>query len=138
LHDQVISLARNVENNLRESVGLPKIGEGWVSETELYYFLKQQFSETNVVQHGKPEWLGKQHFDIWFSRWKIAVEYHGRQHFEPVDFFGGSESFAETKKRDEKKMALAKAHGVKLFVVPEEQDYEDVARLISEHIKKKQ
>ncbi|GEM_PF-1925626 len=137
LQEQVISFARNAENDLRESVGLPKIGEGWVSETELYYHLKKRFTETSVVQHGKPEWLGKQHFDIWFPRWKIAVEYHGRQHFEPVDFFGGSESLAETKKRDEKKAKLAKTHGVKLFVVTEEQDFENVAKLISDHMKKK-
>lgn len=138
LQEQVVSFARNAENDLRESVGLPKIGEGWVSETELYYLLKKSFSETSVVQHGKPKWLGKQHFDIWFPRWKIAVEYHGRQHFEPVDFFGGSESFAETKKRDEKKANLAKAHGVKLFLVSDEYDFEDIAKRISEHVKEKQ
>lgn len=133
LSEQIISLARNAENNLRENVGLPKIGEGWVSETELFFFLKNTFPETNVVQHGKPDWLGKQHFDIWLPRWKIAVEYHGRQHFEPVEFFGGNESFEMTKQRDEKKKRLARAHKVKLFVVTEELPHEEVAKLIMNH-----
>lgn len=136
LQEQVISLARTVENNLRESVGLPRIGEGWVSETELFYFLKNRFSQTSVVQHGKPEWLKKQHFDIWFPRWKIAVEYHGRQHFEPIDFFGGESSLEETQKRDERKKYLAKSHGVKLFVVRESESHDEVAKQIDEHIEK--
>ena len=135
LKEQIISLAKNTENSLRESVGLPKIGEGWVSETELFYFLQDNFLQTHVVQHGRPKWLAKQHFDIWFPRWKIAVEYHGKQHFEPVEFFGGSDSFEETKQRDIKKKRLAKANGVTLFVVTEEQSHEDVAKLINEHIK---
>ncbi len=130
LSEQIISFARNIENNLRENAGLPKIGEGWVSETELFYFLKNSFPETHVVQHGKPAWLGKQHFDIWFPRWKIAVEYHGRQHFEPVEFFGGKEAFEKNKQRDEKKIRLAGAHKVKLFIATEELPHDDVAKLI--------
>jgi hypothetical protein len=130
LQEQIVSLARRVENDLRESVGLPKIGEGWISETELYYFLKERFSQTSVVQHGKPDWLGKQHFDIWFPRWRIAVEYHGRQHFEPVDFFGGKTSLEETQKRDERKRILAKSHKVKLFVVKENESFDEVAKQI--------
>jgi hypothetical protein len=110
LREQIISLARETENNLRENVGLPKIGEGWVSETELFFFLKNAFPQTHVVQHGKPNWLGKQHFDIWFPRWQIAVEYHGRQHFEPVLFFGGNDSFEKTQQRDIRKKRLAKAN----------------------------
>jgi hypothetical protein len=133
LKEEIISLSRDIENNLRENVGLPKIGEGWVSETELFLFLRHAFSQTHVVQHGKPKWLGKQHFDIWLPRWKIAVEYHGRQHFEPVQFFGGEESFEETQQRDIKKKRLARANKVKLFVVTEEQSHEDVANLIADY-----
>ena len=136
LQEQILSLARTIENNLRESVGLPRIGEGWVAETELYYFLKKQFSETSVVQHGKPEWLGKQHFDIWFPRWRIAVEYQGKQHFESVDFFGGKLSLEATQKRDERKKHLAKSHGVKLFVVKENESCDAVAMQIEEHATK--
>lgn len=132
LEEQINSLARDVENNLRKSVGLPKIGEGWVSETELFYFLKNAFPQTQVIQHGRPTWLGKQHFDIWFPRWKIAVEYHGKQHFEPVEFFGGKDSYEKTKQRDLRKERLAKVNKVKLFVVTEEQSHEDIKKLIHE------
>jgi len=58
------------------------------------------------------------------------------QHFEPVDFFGGESSFEETQKRDERKKHLAKSHGVKLFVVREDDSYDDVAMQIESHIEK--
>jgi hypothetical protein len=126
LQDSVKTLASNAENAAREIIGVPRIGEGWVSETELYRKLEVEFSSTKVVQHGRPFWLGQQHFDIWFPNWKIAVEYHGKQHFEPVDFFGGEEAFEKTVARDRRKINLAKRHGVLLYVVTEESDQEEL------------
>jgi hypothetical protein len=122
-------LAKEAENFARKEMGVPQIGEGWVSETELFRKLEAEFSITTVIQHGQPKWLGRQHFDIWFPNWKIAVEYHGKQHFEPVDFFGGTESFDKTVERDLRKTEIAKRNGVKLIVVAENYDLE---RLIQE------
>lgn len=45
-------LLRDSENSFRISRGLPKIGEGWVSETELYYKLKEAFPDEKVIHHG--------------------------------------------------------------------------------------
>lgn len=92
-----------IENILRELKGIPKIGEGWVNETTLYYLIKNSFPSLNVIHHGKPEWLGRQHFDIWIPELKCGIEYQGKQHSEPVDFFGGVESFIKNKERDELK-----------------------------------
>jgi hypothetical protein len=126
LHDTFQELIRTAENRLREAHNVPKVGEGWVSETELYYALKQAFPQTSVIQHGHPEWLGRQHLDIWFPRWKIAVEYHGTQHFEPVEIFGGKEGLAATEERDERKQRLCKQHNVVLIVATERDSHEDI------------
>ena len=88
------------ENEFRTSRGVPRIGEGWVSETNLYYELKSHFENETVIHHGKPKWLGNQHVDIWFPKFKIGVEYQGKQHFEPIEFFGGEESFIRNQERD--------------------------------------
>ncbi|MCW8887404.1 MAG: hypothetical protein OQK12_19435 [Motiliproteus sp.] len=74
--------------------------------------------------------MGRQHFYIWFPHWKIAVEYHGQQHFEPIEFFGGEEAFKKTVERDKRKESLAKNHGVKLFVVTEGDDQDDLAQQV--------
>ena len=51
-------LSKDAENLAREELGIPKIGEGWVSETELYKKLQNTFSSSLVIQHGQPSWLG--------------------------------------------------------------------------------
>ncbi|MNZ78252.1 hypothetical protein D3C78_968180 [compost metagenome] len=88
---------------------------------------------TTVIQHGRPRWLGRQHFDIWIPEWKVAIEYHGAQHFRPVDFFGGEEAFKKNLERDERKLNVARENNTKVFVVTESDDYEDVVRLVREH-----
>ncbi|MBD3306090.1 hypothetical protein GF339_06860 [candidate division KSB3 bacterium] len=132
LHDNFQELIRTAENRLREAHNMPKVGEGWVSETELYYALKQAFPQTQVVQHGHPEWLGKQHLDIWFPRWKIAVEYHGTQHFEPVEIFGGEQGFAAVQERDERKLRLCTENNVVLIVATERDSHDDVIQQVKQ------
>jgi hypothetical protein len=123
---EIRALAREAESQARASCGLPRIGEGWVAETELYRRLKSAFPETVVLQHGRPTWLGRQHFDVWLPVWKVAVEYHGPQHFKPVDFFGGQEAFERTVERDQRKLALAKSNGVVLYAVTAEDDQNEL------------
>lgn len=123
-------LAKEAENLARKEMGLPKIGEGWISETELFRKLEAEFSVTTVIQHGQPKWLGRQHFDVWLPNWKVAVEYHGKQHFEPVEFFGGKESFEKTVERDLRKIEIAKKNGVSLIVVTEDYDLDGLIQEI--------
>lgn len=128
--DVIRGLAKEAENLARKELGVPEIGEGWISETELFRKLESKFSVTTVIQHGHPIWLGRQHFDIWFPHWKIAVEYHGRQHFEAVEFFGGQESFEQTVERDLRKIEVAKNNGVHLIVVTEGYDLDSLIQEI--------
>ncbi len=113
------SLVFNSQNDFRVSKGIPKIGEGWVSETELYYLLKYEFNNDEVVQHGKPKWLGRQHVDIWFPKHNIGIEYQGLQHDKAIEFFGGEESFLKGQLRDERKKKLFKENDSSLIEVRE-------------------
>lgn len=135
--DTIKFLSKEAENKARGIAGLPKIGEGWVSETALFRRLEAEFSNTKVVQHGKPTWLGRQHFDIWFPNWKIAVEYHGKQHFEPVEFFGGEEAFRNSVERDRRKATLSKKHSVELLIVTEADNHDDIVREIKNIVEKR-
>ena len=86
LYYQYINSYREPENHIRQLLGLPNIGEGWVSETKLFYLIKEKFNNHRVLQHGKPIWLGKQHLDIYIPDLNIGIEYQGKQHTSPVDF----------------------------------------------------
>lgn len=115
--DKYIDSQYEPNNIVRDLLGLPRIGEGWISETKLYYQLKQQFENDVVLQHIKPKWLGRQHFDIYFPHVNIAVEYQGKQHFEPVHYFGGDEAFKRNIERDERKKKLSENNNCDLFYV---------------------
>ena len=113
----ISNITREAENSIRENFGIPKVGEGWVGETLLYYKIKEAFSSLEIQQHASPKWLGRQHLDIFIPSILVGIEYQGDQHDKPVDFFGGEEAFIQNQKRDNRKLRLCKKHGVHLIYV---------------------
>lgn len=109
----VEEILREAENLLRENHDLPRIGEGWISEMQVYNLVKTIFPEAQ--HHVTPDWLKPQHLDVFVPSKKLAFEYQGRQHFEPVNFFGGEVSFEITKKLDRRKMQKCKSNRVLLI-----------------------
>lgn len=47
--------------------------------------------------------------------YKIAIEYDGLQHYEPIEFFGGQKEFQRRIKLDAKKDELCKKNGFYMF-----------------------
>ncbi|MEL7672010.1 TerB N-terminal domain-containing protein [Methanobacterium sp.] len=132
LRYEVIHILREAENTYREEKDLPKVGEGWISETELFYKIKEVFPNDNIVHHGRPSWLGRQHLDIYFQEKNIGIEYQGEQHQEPHEYFGGEKAFKLQKKRDERKLQKCKENGCSLIYVYPDYDFEDIEKEIKE------
>jgi len=112
-----IAIEKNIneheaENEIRDILGIPHIGEGWVSERELLNMVKGIFPRNEVVHQASPEWLGRQRLDIFIPKLQLAIEYQGRQHYEPVPFFGGEEGFRQAQERDRLKAKLCYENGV--------------------------
>lgn len=106
-------ILRDTENELRVSLGLPRIGEGWISEMEMFNLIKMHFKDAK--HHARPLWLKPQHLDVYIESQGIAFEYQGRQHYEPVEYFGGQESFKNTQVLDKRKKNLCKRNNVQLL-----------------------
>lgn len=120
----------HVENLVRLERGLPKVGEGWISETRLYYSIKNAFENLEVIHHASPEWLGRQHFDIYIPEYNLAIEYQGIQHSRPVEFFGGESTFIQNQERDERKRRLCDDNGCYLiYAYPEDEHSEIIKRI---------
>ena len=62
-------------------------------------------------------WLDKQSLDFYLPKYNIAIECQGRQHFIPIDFFGGEDAFEYRKKLDKNKYDLCRKNNVKLFYI---------------------
>lgn len=90
-----------------------------INETSLYEFINSHISE-KVVREKRFPWLGLKSLDIYIPKYNIAIEYQGKQHFMPLDFFGGEKAYQETIKRDELKYNLCQINNVHLFYFSKE------------------
>ena len=117
LAEEIQKIFRQAENDTRSQAGLPDVGAGWISEAQLVAFISKSFPDEIVVTQASPPWLERQRFDVYLPKRKIAIEYQGIQHFEPVDFFGGEEGFKNTQERDASKRRKCKENGCSLIEV---------------------
>lgn len=112
---------RETSDQVREELGIPKVGEGWKNETFLYKLIYELMEPLGieVIHHHKPDFLSRQELDIYFEidGQEVGIEYQGIQHFEPVDYFGGEDAFKQTVKRDERKRRLCDENDVVLIYV---------------------
>ena len=94
----------------------------WITEELVYKLAKKLFKKYHVIYQHRPFYLkssvgGQMSYDVYIAGLNIAIEYQGKQHFEPVDVFGGREGFEGLKLRDAEKLELSKKHGVKLVYI---------------------
>lgn len=90
-----------------------KIIPKWKSETKLLHLIKSYYSD--VIYQYRDKWLGKQSLDFYIPSLNIAIEYQGKQHYEAIEFFGGSVSLQENKRRDELKKNKCIERGITLI-----------------------
>jgi len=69
-------------------------------------------------EKARPTFLQGLEYDMFNKKHKIACEYNGRQHYEPVSFFGGVKSYEAQVRRDQKKQKLSTLNNITLITVP--------------------
>jgi hypothetical protein len=130
LKDDIELISTESENKYRQNKNIPKIGENWIEETLLYYKIKEDFPSLKVIQHGKPAFLGQQHYDIWIPNILLAIEYQGEQHFKPIEYFGGEETYKKQIERDKRKYDLSIENGITLLYVSKGYNYGELKNKI--------
>lgn len=131
LENEIKRIFREFENTIREEMNLPKIGEGWLQETELFCKLIETFPKEKIIHHGRPAWLSSQHLDIYFPMRNIGIEYQGYQHNNPIEYFGGEKAFKLQQKRDKRKNQLCKENGCVLIYVYNGYSFKDIQQVIN-------
>jgi hypothetical protein len=107
---------REGENRVRDRLGLPRIGEGWLNEMMIINASRIIFPELHIEHQASPSWLGRQRYDAYITEHRIAIEYNGEQHYHPVERFGGVAGLVATQSRDREKLQLSARHGVKVVI----------------------
>ena len=78
-----------------------------------------------VLHHYRPAWLEGLELDIFVEDFNLGIEYQGVQHSEPMDHLGGDRAFRAVRRRDKRKAALCKAHGITLLEFGYEKEVSD-------------
>lgn len=129
-----LNFSNIVENYVRGKLRIPKIGEGqWVSELALLQKIRS-LTNKKVIHQWSPDWLKLQRIDIGIPSLNIGIEYNGKQHYEPVDFFGGIEGFKKNLARDKTKRALCKKNGIKLLEIKYDMSDHEIDMLLEKNL----
>lgn len=120
---------RSVENKIRSKKGFNIVGSLY-NESLLYNLIKNTFPKYNVITQYSPDWLGRQRIDIFIEELNLAIEYNGKQHYEPITYFGGKEGFIKTVERDKMKKQKCKRNGCELIEVKYDEDLQKTVELI--------
>ena len=57
-------------------------------------------------------------YDFYLPEFNIYIEYNGKQHYRPIEIFGGKEAFQKTKENDKYKQMLVKISNGHLIIIP--------------------
>lgn len=74
-------------------------------------------------------------FDFYVPSYNLLIEYDGKQHFEPIEFFGGEEGFKDQIERDRIKNNYAKNKGINLIRVPYWVRGKDIVKVLDDYFK---
>lgn len=72
--------------------------------------------------------------DFFLPEYNIGIEYDGKQHFEPIDYFGGEESFYDTVDRDRIKRKYCQDNNIRLLELPYTLTYDEIKENITNTI----
>jgi hypothetical protein len=116
----------------RDHLGMTDADIGAMQERILLERVNREFGHIHrVVAHGKPDWLRPQHLDVWLPDVRVAIEFHGAQHFMPIDYFGGEPGFTQQRRRDFRKRQLCEANGCRLIVVDADYEWSTMKALLN-------
>lgn len=122
---EVIKIICDVHGEFEQEAGVHLRGHGCQicssSKGELKvldYLISNNISHEREYSFNECKFKYKLKFDFYLTKHNICIEYDGRQHYEPIDTFGGVCEFNKTIKRDEIKTKYCKDNNIKLIRIP--------------------
>lgn len=100
-------------SHLSQKTGCPKCRESFGEKT-----IRLLLTDLNIPflqEYRLPYTLMR--VDFYIPSHKLIIEFHGKQHFIPVDRFGGEKGLAETRRRDALKLRYAKENNLNIVVL---------------------
>mgnify|MGYP001276997563 CR=1 FL=1 len=98
--------------------GCPKCNKSWGEKRIALYFDKNNIPYLSQYKFPDCKNVFPLPYDFYLCNIGICVEYQGKQHYEPLDFFGGERAFIKRLERDNIKSDYCKNNGIPLIIIP--------------------
>ena len=109
---------KEYKDNILKEFGILSGNKKWKNENILYENLKVILNnKINIFREFSNTTLKNLRLDVYFELGgkKYGIEYQGKQHYEPVKFFGGKSAFKKRVKLDSLKKMRCKRSNIKLI-----------------------
>lgn len=73
-------------------------------------------------------------FDFYLPDYNIAIEYQGKQHYEPVEYFGGDKKFKIQQLHDKIKKEYCEKNDIHLLCIPYT-EFDDIEQILLNYLK---
>lgn len=70
-------------------------------------------------------------FDFYLPNYNLCIEFQGKQHFQPINYFGGNKKFKELIKRDLIKKKYCENNNIKLITIRFDENINKKLKIIS-------
>lgn len=126
-------------NNLLSGHGCPMCKQSLLEEETLKLLRNLNVKFVYHCNKNDLAWLGRQEFDFYLPEYNTVIECQGRQHYEPVDFAGRGDKWAEEEyqrniERDRRKVRLCEENSIRLFYIHYDEDVEETLLCILKEI----
>lgn len=135
------SWASSVCNRTLHAKSCPNCNIMSSGEFEIERTLKEVFEMTEDVDFFKQKtfencvYINKLRFDFYIPSENLCIEFNGKQHYEPIDFYGGMDNFIKQKKRDAVKKKYCKNMKINLLVI-KYSDFKKIKKILESRIGK--
>ena len=132
--NEFVALPARINNEHITSCGCASKSSGERMVESVLRELQVEFREQYLIPECKYKHTLRFDFAVFHKdRLLYLIEYDGRQHFEPVDLFGGEVEFADLQKRDEIKNQYCHNHNIPLLRLPYTLSTNEINQIIYEY-----
>lgn len=120
LQSRGVQILENYNNGLIDNIKWEEYGRfdgKWKSEFLVFEYCQKIYGTDDVLFQYSPSFLGHMSYDVFIISKNTAIEYQGKQHFVPVEFFGGEEHYSKQVERDKRKKVLSDKNGINLVYI---------------------
>jgi very-short-patch-repair endonuclease/uncharacterized protein YbbK (DUF523 family) len=113
--------------NHYRGTGCPKCAQE-NSESKGERKVREFLEENNIKYSQEVKLFDNYRFDFYLEDLNTVIEYDGKQHFEPVEYFGGLEGFLKTQERDKIKTEYCLENNIRIIRIAYFEEVEEILK----------